>query len=61
MKSNIREESLIDLGSLYKRLADCKIRTMSSTDSGACRPLIPEQIVHYFGQPRMGGRHQMGS
>ncbi|MBT7072624.1 MAG: hypothetical protein HN855_01595 [Anaerolineae bacterium] len=39
----------------------CKIRTMSSTDSGACRPLIPEQIVHYFGQPRMGGRHQMGS
>ena len=36
-------------------------RSMPSTDSGACRPLIPEQIVHYFGQPRMGGRHQMGS
>ena len=36
-------------------------RSMPSTDSGACRPLIPEQIVHYFGQPGMGGRHQMGS
>ncbi|MBT5235468.1 MAG: hypothetical protein HOM18_09250 [Candidatus Marinimicrobia bacterium] len=45
----------------HTKCANCKIRTMSSTDSGACRPLIPEQIVHYFGQPRMGGRHQMGS
>jgi hypothetical protein len=24
----------------------CKIRSMSSTDSGACRPLIPEHAVH---------------
>ena len=24
----------------------CKIRSISSTDSGACRPLIPEHAVH---------------
>ncbi len=25
---------------------ECKIRSISSTDSGACRPLIPEHAVH---------------
>jgi hypothetical protein len=31
----------------YKNdISSCKIRSMSSTDSGACRPLIPEHAVH---------------
>jgi hypothetical protein len=33
-------------GPLAKSLLACKIRSMSSTDSGACRPLIPEHAVH---------------
>ena len=35
----------IDKRSLFTAI-DCKIRSMSSTDSGACRPLIPEHAVH---------------
>ncbi len=35
-----------------------RFRSMPSTNSGACRPLIPEQIVHFFGASGMGGRHQ---
>ena len=31
---------------LEKELLKCKIRSISSTDSGACRPLIPEHAVH---------------
>jgi len=34
-------------------------RGMSATNSGACRPLIPEQISHFFEKLGMGGCHQM--
>jgi len=27
---------------------DHQFRNMSSTDSGGCRPLIPEQTVHFL-------------
>ena len=35
-----------------------RFRSMPSTNSGACRPLIPEQIVHFLGVPGIGGRYQ---
>jgi len=33
-------------GKIEVHTFNCKIRSMSSTDSGACRPLIPEHAVH---------------
>ncbi len=39
----------------------CIIRSMSSTKSGACRPLNPEHVVHFLSSTGMGGRHQTES